>query len=231
MADQPRPVMTPGRWRKIRPRLARLRAYFRHHPDKAAGELSVRVRSLGGMRTEVKAGHHRLVLDESPGVGGTGRGMNPMEVLLGALGACQQVMIVTHAALLGVELTSVELVVTGQLDKRGYLGIEGALPGFTRMVVSGRVTARGATPERLAQLEEVASRPCPVADTLMRGLGEHPQHGAQKIDPSPKHPPTFGLGWSEKESGGKEERRKGERRENTLRMEHRVRFVLEGHTG
>jgi uncharacterized OsmC-like protein len=86
---------------------------------------------------------------------GTDTGANPAEYLLHALAACLTTSIVYVAAARKVELTSVESVVTGDMDVRGALGVdEEPRNGFERISVSFHVT--GNAPE--AKLREVVER-------------------------------------------------------------------------
>jgi uncharacterized OsmC-like protein len=86
---------------------------------------------------------------------GTDTGANPAEYLLHALAACLTTSIVYVAAARKVELTSVESMVTGDMDVRGALGVdEEPRNGFERISVSFRVT--GNAPE--AKLREVVER-------------------------------------------------------------------------
>ena len=86
---------------------------------------------------------------------GTDTGANPAEYLLHALAACLTTTIVYVAAARKVHLTSVESILTGDMDVRGALGVDDEpRNGFDRISVSFRVT--GEAPEE--KLREVVSR-------------------------------------------------------------------------
>ena len=86
---------------------------------------------------------------------GTDTGANPAEYLLHALAACLTTTIVYVASARKVHLTSVESILTGDMDVRGALGVDDEpRNGFDRISVSFRVT--GEAPEE--KLREVVSR-------------------------------------------------------------------------
>src|SRR4051812_7199934 len=59
-----------------------------------------------------------------PGVGGPGTGACSGDLLLGALAACAQITCQMVASAMGIEARSIEVVVDGDLDLRGSLGID-----------------------------------------------------------------------------------------------------------
>jgi uncharacterized OsmC-like protein len=86
---------------------------------------------------------------------GTDTGANPAEFLLHALAACLTTSIVYVAAARGVQLTSVESRLTGDMDVRGALGVDdGPRNGFERIGVVFRVTGNAPA----ATLREVVER-------------------------------------------------------------------------
>jgi uncharacterized OsmC-like protein len=101
---------------------------------------------------------------------GTDTGANPAEHLLHALAACLTTSIVYVAAARKVELTSVESMVTGDMDVRGALGVdEEPRNGFERIGVSFRVT--GHAPEaKLREVVERARKRSAVYDMVTNGV-------------------------------------------------------------
>src|SRR4051812_22506228 len=59
--------------------------------------MSVVVESGDGLRQEILVGGKRVVADEPVDVGGTDEGLNPYELLLGALGSCTAMTILMYA--------------------------------------------------------------------------------------------------------------------------------------
>jgi uncharacterized OsmC-like protein len=59
-----------------------------------------------------------MIIDEPTGFGGTDSGPGPAEILLVALGTCQEVVYCVHASLMGVELESVQCELRAHLELR-----------------------------------------------------------------------------------------------------------------
>ncbi len=80
---------------------------------------------LGGQ--EIKR-HFTIDVDEPFELLGENTAPNPQEMLMTALNACIMVGYVAGAAMKGIRLDKVEIETTGQLDLRGFLGIDPAVP-------------------------------------------------------------------------------------------------------
>jgi uncharacterized OsmC-like protein len=101
------------------------------------------------------------------GVGGAGTAACSGDLLLGALAACAQVTYQMVAAATGVPVASVHVSAEGDLDLRGTLGIDPAVPvGFTALRLRFDVDAPAATPDQLASVLEKTERYCVVLQTL-----------------------------------------------------------------
>jgi uncharacterized OsmC-like protein len=91
---------------------------------------------------------------------------NPVEHLLHALASCLTTSLVAHAAVRGISLGAVESQLEGDLDLRGFLGLDATVPkGYTAIRVTFRVEA---APRDLPALLELA-RFSPVLNTLTAG--------------------------------------------------------------
>ena len=101
---------------------------------------------------------------------GSDTGPNPAEHLLHALAACLTTSIVYVAAARKVELTSVESVLTGDMDVRGALGVnDEPRNGFEHISVAFRVTGH-APHERLREVVERAQKRSAVYDMVTNGV-------------------------------------------------------------
>ena len=102
-----------------------------------------------------------------PGVGGPGTGACSGDLLLGALAACAQLTCQMVATAMGLDAQRIEVIVEGDLDLRGTLGIDREAPvGFSDIRVSFAIDAPGATEEQLSALRRKTERYCVVMQTL-----------------------------------------------------------------
>lgn len=103
------------------------------------------------------------------GVGGAGTGACSGDLLLGALAACAQITCQMVAAAMGVPTGRIEVIVSGDLDLRGTLGISKEVPvGFEAIRVRFEIDAPDATAEQLSGLREKTEQYCVVMQTLTR---------------------------------------------------------------
>jgi uncharacterized OsmC-like protein len=80
---------------------------------------------IGGQ--EVKR-HFEIDVDEPFELLGQNSAPNPQEMLMTAFNACIMVGYVAGAAVMGVRLEKVEIETSGELDLRGFLGIDPSVP-------------------------------------------------------------------------------------------------------
>jgi uncharacterized OsmC-like protein len=90
--------------------------------------------------------------DEPDVLLGQDHGANPVEYLLHALAACMTTSMVYHAAARGIAIESIESTLEGDLDLRGFLGLDETVrPGYENVRATFRVKA-DATAEQLEEL-------------------------------------------------------------------------------
>ena len=109
-----------------------------------------------------------MTIDEPPELGGSDAGMNPVELVLVALGTCQEIMYAAYASFMGVKLDECKVDVKGYLDLRGLLSVDPSIPpGYQKITYETKIssTADDAT---LLKLIEVVESHCPVMDILTR---------------------------------------------------------------
>jgi len=101
------------------------------------------------------------------GVGGAGTAACSGDMLLGALAACAQLTCQMVATAMGIETSTIEVTVEGDLDLRGTLGLDREVgAGFSAIRLIFDVDAPGASEEDLAKLIEKTERYCTVLQTL-----------------------------------------------------------------
>lgn len=119
-----------------------------------------------GLRSIVRIRDFQLAVDEPPSLGGTDTAPNPVELALAALATCQEITYRLHADHLGIPLNGVAVTLEGDLDLRGFFGVDdGVRPGFT--AIRGSVTLDSpASSAELERLKTHVDAHCPVLDLL-----------------------------------------------------------------
>jgi len=111
-----------------------------------------------------------LVVDEPPALGGTDAGMNPVELVLSALGTCQQIVYAAYASVMGIRLDEVSVDCKGHLNLRGLFGIGSeARPGYSEVRFETSITSPEPA-DRIQELVALAESRCPVLDILTRPI-------------------------------------------------------------
>jgi uncharacterized OsmC-like protein len=122
-----------------------------------------------------------LDADEPPILLGHDLGPNAGEYLLAALAACVTSALVYHAAARGVTIEEVESKVEGDIDLRGFLGIDKSVRnGFQNIRMSFKIRA-DVSDEQLEELAQLGPAFSPVLDSLTKGVPVTVQ--AQRMDP------------------------------------------------
>ena len=108
--------------------------------------------------------------DEPPLLLGNDAGANPVEHLLHALAACVTSSMVYHAAGQGIAIESVESTMEGDIDLRGFLGLD---PNVRNGYQGIRMTMRiktSATDRQWEKLVTLGPTFSPVFDSLTKGV-------------------------------------------------------------
>jgi uncharacterized OsmC-like protein len=147
-----------------------LKEEYRNNPKAS----QITLRAKGGqtdapIACSVDIGRAIYNAEAHKGVGGAGTGACSGDLLLGALAACAQITCQMVAAAMGIPTERIEVVVEGDLDLRGTLGIAKDLAvGFENIHLRFDVVAPEATPEQLRGLREKTEQYCVVMQTLIR---------------------------------------------------------------
>ena len=103
-------------------------------------------------------------IDEPPELGGQDSAPNPVELVLAALGTCQEIMYSAYASVMGIELDSVEVDIRGYLDLKGLFGMDEDIPpGYKRIGFETRLNS-SAPKKKLLELIDTVENHCPVLD-------------------------------------------------------------------
>jgi len=111
-----------------------------------------------------------LEADEPPLLLGKDQGANPVEYLLHALAACVTTSMVYHAAAKGIRIQEVESRVEGDIDLRGFLGLDKSIRnGYQQIRMNFRIKT-DASDEQFKALSELGPTFSPVFDSITKGV-------------------------------------------------------------
>ena len=150
----------------VKDAIGRAAETFRSDPPRARATFRSDSTLQDGFRSEVKLRDHRLTVDEPRGIGGSDAGPTPIELVLAALGTCQEITYRAFATALGIPLEGVSVTVEGDIDFRGFFAIDPSVrPGFQALRV--KVALDSPAPQaEIDRLIAVVNGHCPVLDML-----------------------------------------------------------------
>jgi uncharacterized OsmC-like protein len=97
--------------------------------------------------------------------------LNPMQMLLASLVACDVDLIAMHASFLGLKIESLSVEAEGHFNVQSYLGLEDTPgSGYDGITFTVRIRAPGAKPEQIDYLRERCETSSPVGDSLARPI-------------------------------------------------------------
>jgi uncharacterized OsmC-like protein len=100
-------------------------------------------------------------IDEPCELGGSNQFANPQEHLIAALNACMTVGYVAQCAVRGITLESLAIETTGEIDLRGFLGIDAGVPrGYEDLSYTVRIKGSG-TRQQFAEVHEAVMATSP----------------------------------------------------------------------
>ncbi len=126
---------------------------------------------IGGKRVPRR---FSIDIDEPCELGGTNRFANPQEHLIAALNACMTVGYVAQCAVRGITLESLEIETDGEIDLRGFLGIDSAVPpGYENLNYIVRIKGSG-TRHEFAEIHEAVMATSPNFYNMARPVALKP---------------------------------------------------------
>ena len=134
--------------------------------EAALATFRVDSRQVRGLRSDATIRSFEVGVDEPPTLGGADTAPNPVEYALLALASCQEITYRLHADHLGIPLNLVAVSLEGDLDLRGFFGVDHDVrPGFRE--IRGTVTLQSPAPAAdLERLRAHVDAHCPVLDLL-----------------------------------------------------------------
>lgn len=159
------------RWRQtvdLRAVQEPLKERYRSEPGSSRITLSAKASEQDGpVACSVDIGRAVYEAQAHAGVGGAGTAACSGDLLLGALAACAQVTCQMVAEAMGVKTERIEVVVEGEMDLSGTLGVSRDVAvGFETIRTRFEIEAPEATEEELAGLRKKTERYCVVFQTL-----------------------------------------------------------------
>jgi uncharacterized OsmC-like protein len=143
-----------------------------YRADPSASRITLRARGAqtdAPVSCSVDLGRAIYQAEAHKGVGGAGAGACSGDLLLGALAACAQITCQMVAAAMGIATDRIAVTVEGDMDLRGTLGIDKAVPvGFESIRVDFDIDAPDASVEQLRSLREKTEQYCVVMQTLLK---------------------------------------------------------------
>jgi uncharacterized OsmC-like protein len=128
-----------------------------------------------GMGGDAVPRRFSIDVDEPSELGGSNRFANPQEYLIAALNACMTVGYVAQCAVRGITLDSLAIETEGEIDLRGFLGIDPAVPnGYDKLRYTVRIKGNG-TKEQFAEIHEAVMATSPNFYNLSQPVNLSPR--------------------------------------------------------
>lgn len=123
-----------------------------------------------GLGGELIARSFTIDIDEPEQLGGANRFANPQEHLLAAVNSCMMVGFTALCALNGIRLDKLEMETSGDIDLRGFLGLnESVLAGYPSLTTIVKVSG-DATPEKFEEIMSAVRSTSPNYFNITRSI-------------------------------------------------------------
>lgn len=139
---------------------------IQENPEQANATFRATSKLEEGFLSETAIRDFTVISDEPAELGGTDKGPNPVEYVLGAFAACQEIVIKAYATVLNIDLKSVKVDVSGHLDLHGFLNLSEERAGFTSVTYKTTIETNETDKDKLKALEELSVKRCPVLDII-----------------------------------------------------------------
>ncbi len=151
----------------LRATQAPLKAKYRADPSSALISLDAESRlDAEGIACSIKVGGQLAAAGLHPATGGSGAELCSGNMLLEALAACAGVTLRAVATAKGIAVRGGVVKAKGDLDMRGTLGLDSAVPvGFTAISLRFEIET-DAPPDSVAELVKLTERYCVVLQSL-----------------------------------------------------------------
>lgn len=154
----------------IKAAIHQVTAGIRQDPESAKTVFEARAVLNNGLRTDVFIRDHFQIQDEPESLGGQDQGPNPVEVVLGALASCQEIVLAAYAAALDIPIEEIRVQAKGQLDLRGFFNLGKVRAGFESVQFQITIRTSETDASKLEKLKHFALNNCPVLDILQQPI-------------------------------------------------------------
>ena len=118
-----------------------------------------------GVKVLARSRNFEITIDEPKDLGGTDTGMNPVEVVLAALGACQAIVARVYAKKFKIQFDDLWVELEGDLDTDGFMNISDVRRGYSEIRYNIHI-ATDASKDKVAEFVTFIENTCPVGDTI-----------------------------------------------------------------
>lgn len=144
-----------------------MQASLAENPQSARVQFAAVSQQVKGLRSQaIIRNKFDVTVDEPAALGGDDLGPNPVELILAAFAACQEITYRLFAESLGIPLNKVAVTVRGKLDLRGFLGVDDNVRRGFQEVEASVTLDSPASAEDIERLTIAVEQHCPVFDIL-----------------------------------------------------------------
>jgi uncharacterized OsmC-like protein len=137
------------------------------NPEAGKGRFETVTEWRDGAQAVTRARSFTLETDEPAALGGKDQHIDPMELLLAALGTCLTIGWVTQARLRGLDYRHLRIKVSAPFDLRGYLNLDPKVrPGFSDIQYTVEVDT-DADATTLEEIRRATERNSPMFDNIL----------------------------------------------------------------
>ena len=136
-------------------------------------KVAVTAHQTEGMRMDLQARHHRIIMDQPAAGGGQDAGPTPLEYFAASLAGCMGAIGRIVARQQKLNIRWMDFVVEGDIDVDGLLGRPTTnRAGFQGFKIKARIDADLSPEQKKAFLREVEKR-CPVSENIANTTPVH----------------------------------------------------------
>ena len=144
------------------------RSALREEPSNGAATFTSESQQVGGLVSKALVRQFELTVDEPKQLGGTDTGPNPVELVLAALGTCQEITYRLYADSMGIPVNGISVKLDGHLDLRGFFNVDPSIrAGYDRIDATVTIDSPASDAD-LARLKAAVDAHCPVLDIVSK---------------------------------------------------------------